>query len=1228
MAAIPPNPEAQSYWKAFTGAVSGALGTVVNKGIEFANWSEDKIKNAAYSACVDYGYPAGMAAGQFALKYGPDALLKATEMYRKLKPGLRIPFEFYLMNYFSPLSGAMNVASWTAWAAVWGYNQFVPQEAKNNLAKRISESPLTKSIQKKASAMFAAVLNEAPEYIKAAQQTGTQILNGDPLEIFGNRIDLKGDKPLKDPYKDLGAVNAMAAQFKRMHPDEEIGELPILDEALLQLLENENPQEQNPNLNRNQGLAIGEQPIQQEPPQIGPVELAIPNGELNLQQPQVLQNNQIEQPLNPIEQVLIQETNGNQLLPPQVLAQNGTLNEGNQIHEENARRQQRILEQKRKTDQELNHLIENVSSFVPLSQMFSLAGILSPNSAEINEIIQAATISNKNGIKPSITEIFLNKYGPNLSLFKKIKIRLTGWLFSTRIFTQTIDTYSHAILSELRSRLSSKRWTENGDITKGLISKISLYFVLRKNAILEYANTSSPVGDIDHYIELASERLFGQSMHELCKEFSRILSDHISPEVAYFKTLSFLNRPCNWIVKKYVKRFLPDALYSTINKANKSTQPHHLPFAKALTDATKDQLDKLEAKLDKAGPNQPHEAPLSGIERLKGLIEMIFYNIQFTNTVTPEAIRKKEKELVEKGKEKDFDEAIQQGIKDAALNGIQALLRFLAEDENSEEMFGNFLHLANKAFQKGENVTPKDYEASKTKLELTVRTLGKKLARQAVKKTLNTNQPEIVDESALKVFLDHKYDARKVGLLIDHLAGQIHAAIPDAPQEWSQETDILRKLSSMTKAIEAFSSEEQLKNDLNPLTPAEREGILRPLIPFYEQLRLIMEKVLSMQELQLQQKNHSRAASDYHQIQEIVVEMQRTHPPETALAQVPLFEEALIRLNINPQIPNIKDLTDPINEMTNALEKASPHKLITEELDRLGILLDDLKQTMIANRPDQRKKTLEKIRELFKKIPAADVQRLTPLINDISSIRINANRDTFERVWNVLKEERELVFKDHNEKRTEYHRQFSAQIAPLIALCQNREEHFRNQGKESSKKLAVERDALTNRTGEFKNLSERIQKENQLHLNEYHLGMIGGTTLGILALFHPAVALMAGAAAYKGLQNGGELLAGGQDRNGGLAKIGAAAIGGGIAGAIGAGLPLIGPPLAVAGAAFVGGAAGNRATEQIIDAGEDTVFAEIEKFFEAAYPLFMTGVYKGVAKGAMKQTIEAYSEGI
>ena len=81
-------------------------------------------------------------------------------------------------------------------------------------------------------------------------------------------------------------------------------------------------------------------------------------------------------------------------------------------------------------------------------------------------------------------------------------------------------------------------------------------------------------------------------------------------------------------------------------------------------------------------------------------------------------------------------------------------------------------------------------------------------------------------------------------------------------------------------------------------------------------------------------------------------------------------------------------------------------------------------------------------------------------------------------------------------------------------MCQQQEQHFRDLSMDNSQLLRQEQQLLVERATAFKNLVGQIQKENQLHLNQYHLSIIGGSTLAVLSLFSAPLALMMAAGAY------------------------------------------------------------------------------------------------------------------
>ena len=84
-------------------------------------------------------------------------------------------------------------------------------------------------------------------------------------------------------------------------------------------------------------------------------------------------------------------------------------------------------------------------------------------------------------------------------------------------------------------------------------------------------------------------------------------------------------------------------------------------------------------------------------------------------------------------------------------------------------------------------------------------------------------------------------------------------------------------------------------------------------------------------------------------------------------------------------------------------------------------------------------------------------------------------------------------------------------------------------------------------------------------------------------------------------------------------------VGGAITGAAAASIPIIGPPLAAAGAAFMGRVVGKEAIPEIANAGEDKVFANIEKFFGSVWKLVTGQIYQPAAKIVMKQTVDSFN---
>ena len=883
------------------------------------------------------------------------------------------------------------------------------------------------------------------------------------------------------------------------------------------------------------------------------------------------------------------------------------------------------------TDQQLQDLSVNLSNFIPLDTMVALGNITDCDPEVIIAMVREAAVPGADGVKPSVKELFLKRYGNRLNWVQKCKIWIFNLFGSSSVFSKTVDEYMKQFLKEMRVRLSTGRWTEKGENTERLIDDLIQFIDVYKCATFAYADATEPTGTLKQYRERAVEKMFGKTLAKTCKECSATLVKHVSPYVKYFDGDGCFSRCANWVlnggVRLIVNHYLPKGLHTVVLQANAATKPYHLPFVKALTDTVTKQLEKLQSQLDDE-PLPPPD-PVPGTKHLKDAIASLFYIVEFAHSNTQEAIEEKRQKLKAKRENPGIiDGNIEQEIQDAVLKGTHVLLHHLAVLENSEEMFTNFFALANAPFSRGDIVVQAELDESKEKLDLVIRNVGRRLARDAVKEKFKTARPDGVAAQTATAFQAHPRDARTMSLDLEALSHSMAPKILQLQQGWDPESDILQVLDSMHRVLKAFSNKEQIANDLRGMSEADRSSILLPLEPLYQNIRKQAANLLLLQDQQIQHKNHFQLTQDWPQIDAILAGVAEANPPEFALEHLPSLQAAFDRISkcLPLNAPEIVEMTQKIQAITAALQGANTQKQRLDHLASLDLQIQELRASIEQNSPDRRKHCLIQIRQILQQLPAQDHTRLNPLLRAFNDIKLPSQRVAFDAALNNLRNALQIIQVDFSAARAAS----IAALPPIDALrawVQKKRDAYRASQAGNAHLIAKVGADLAQEIEQFKVLVERVKREEQLQLSPRHLGIIGGVGFGVLSLFYPLAAVAIGGAAYAGINQIGPLLKGGKDRATAGGKIGLqAAVGTGVAAGVGM-IPIIGPLLVAAGAVVAGGAAGQRAIDGAIDGGQDKVEQSITEFFNKAYEFVaLTGaIYQPAAKIAMKQINDAYT---
>ncbi len=898
-----------------------------------------------------------------------------------------------------------------------------------------------------------------------------------------------------------------------------------------------------------------------------------------------------------------------------------------------------VIDQIAETDRQLKIFSNNLTYFLPLYTMACLGGIKDP---DMNQVILSMVIEasapRPDGTKPSVKDIFYQKYGLRLHFWQKIQIWFFNIFGSSSFFSTTVEAYMQHFLKETRERLSNSRWTEKGENIERLIDDIIHFLDLYKNATFNYAEAREPTGGLNQYRSQACDKMFQKSLKEISEEFSHTVIGNLSPKVQYFTSNNFLsniaNDLLNWIVKKIIHHFLPSGIHSILLQTDDATKSHYLPFVKALTDSVTEQLQKLLQNLDTETSREEH-TPIAGTQKLKDAIESLFYIIQFSKSNTQEAILQKRKELEEKRKEKNFNKEIQQGIQDSILKGIQVFLRHMAEPTNSEQMFTQFCVLANASFSKGELITEQDFQDSKDKLNLTVHTVGKRLANEAVEDKIRGSRPEQIEKMANLTFSTHKTDAEALAKGLELSIQSITQKINRTDLEYQQEQDILPELDQIVQTLRPFSTKEQISKDLKNLPEAEQESILRPLIPIYQCLEKISPLLLVLQEQQILYKVHFQIQKQLLEIQEILQFLIQRGPSEQALQKLPLLESAIDKIakQLPPTAPETTKMKQEFRTIHSTFQKAFQEKRKNEYLVLLKKHIEELRKAIISNRSDHKKIALQKISKVLELIPQEDANNLIPILKQFSYLTPASDPNGFNTISQQLDQNiqsLETTYKNNQDSAFQH----LGDLSTFQLWIQDKVQGYASHQKKNQETILQSATDLSNEISQLNQLVTTTQKEKLFNVTPRHLGIIGGAALGVTALISPAAALALGAGSYMALRYIEPIIKGGEERKLALLK----SLATGAAVFAGSYIPAISNVVATAeatkpwakvaaigGSALLGANIATSALDECVSAGQSLVFQQITEFFESTYEFLLSGeIYQPSAKIAMQEVVNAF----
>lgn len=916
------------------------------------------------------------------------------------------------------------------------------------------------------------------------------------------------------------------------------------------------------------------------------------------------------------------------------------------------------------TDSELHKLTQHGTSFGVLYAMHWAIG-LHEGDQNIESIFEMTrrSVSQPGTQKPSLKELIFEKH-KSLTLIQKITVHFVYFVCTFhKFFEKTINAYADAILKEMRTRLGSallmsSDGSNQPQLVSDLIEKSANFLEIYREQIRAHGKGLPIVYEDGRKIlyptlnqrkEHAVDLFLGKSLENLCNEVSSTIVEKMAPTIEYKKGGTWINPLLNKIVRYFLKNNLPDIMKSVLEKSNKQIKPHKLPFITAIMHTIIDQLSDLQTVLnDNTLEIPPGQFP--GTENLPEFVGKLLEVLEYGENPTQQQIIQisKQQELG-----KSTSQELIKKIEEPLLKSLNILLHHITKAENTEKMFTKFFELSNIPFTESQALSQTTVDhLNEDLLELAGQVFDK-IVQDAAKEEARGG----MDYEKTKPYIEKQFSSRKEGIqtILTQLE-QKSIALQRRLENMSAQSvsPILRDLEDLTAHLKTLSSEEKIKRkDLNILGGAEKEAVLRPLLPIFSKARQIMNLILNIQkEVQTyldKAPYHLSCSQLMDEIQAIQIIKFKAGKLTTDLLQLPNSAPAKERVELVQKIEatnqelalslthiqNIYLQIEPALTENDRRELQEFQTSLKETNEKYGqfILLQQLDHDIRAFlRRDGRKNLPAIINGLLAQFPSQDRSRLEPIIlqlrppvNPAATAEVSRH---MENLKTVMQEIQMRVIHDLNRAEKRIH-----QATPLIEeqIGKLLIEHTDQQKMANSNlnRLSLE---INKEIEEMRALTESAIAEEQHHLTDQQReNMLGVLGLGVGAALLAAGAGPLTAGAFTGVATGftnlleqGVVVAKPLWEKGPLGELA-------MNGAIGAITTQIASsylgPLGMMVPTTLGLAqAGRNIFPKAIQGGKDHALEQVMQIFRNAYDLIRNEhFYKAAEKIALAEVVKAYA---
>jgi len=514
-----------------------------------------------------------------------------------------------------------------------------------------------------------------------------------------------------------------------------------------------------------------------------------------------------------------------------------------------------------------------------------------------------------------------------------------------------------------------------------------------------------------------------------------------------------------------------------MKEGTEATKEHNYPFFLEITKALTDQISKINDKLypyqsapaaQKPSSEETSSPSKAESKIFESVVKKFFEAIDLAPCHTTKEVESVLKNPVKKPEDNEVRENLQKGTQ----KGLSlVLLDYLSKPENMED----FLCKVCKSIEiplSGKNI-PKsspewvrlttEYDAAQNKLKETGSSLTHKIIDETIRdKVRGGSNPEVSKQRAQEIFEAHKNRGIRASEKLPAICGLVNEKIKKSNPEKGPVVEIHSELNEIVLKLKEYENKEAVVIQLEqnpetaPLSPADKESILRQLFPCYKLANGIMDFVLVLQASQKEFTFHSNVWTKLTRIEE---EFKEFVEFKEKLSKNPLTSVDSLVSAINRAAAHLEEIKAALSE---EIKKLQPH--LKPELEELkggiknlegsfGSIRENLQEITKRQKPIEALNTLQPfpidgkrtepglidrfnqlvqrgdyipvdkwqcLRNIRRKLKAADFgsseqEQIVNLLNKLRrDHRPNANRDLWNAISNLLEPRKRFLETERN----------------------------------------------------------------------------------------------------------------------------------------------------------------------------------------------------------------------